>query len=171
LLSPLRLAWMAVAFVLCSPSRLVQRPVRFDSETKRTRLLPPSYSGECWILRKGRESYTQGYNALTFAPCNTAVAGTSSRTVLAPLISFWVPDREISGDCTSDARRMRSGQQRALKSLKAGCAERGGRLPARGPGEEATRSRPLGIHTVRAREENATALLATRLGSANRRRN
>jgi hypothetical protein len=39
-----------------------------DSDTKRTRLLPPSYSGECWILRKGRESYTQGYNALTFAP-------------------------------------------------------------------------------------------------------
>jgi hypothetical protein len=34
-----------------------------DSETKRTRLLPQSYTGECSILRKGRETYTQGYDA------------------------------------------------------------------------------------------------------------
>jgi hypothetical protein len=46
-----------------------------DSETKRTRLLSQSYTGECSILRKGRESYTEGYDALAFAPTEAAPSG------------------------------------------------------------------------------------------------
>jgi hypothetical protein len=71
--------------------------------------------------------------------------------------------REFSGQYTWEIRKVRK------DGSVLGEETDGSRLPYRGTGDQATRSRPLGNHTILRQRETAAGLLNPTLGPASRR--